>query len=94
MTPPCSGDEFEVGVTEVLTCGNGEVDLGEGLLMQDDLHGLGNVEANDLGQHSATISQEGVAESRVGGDALSDHRLDLGTGGDSHEVLRMGLRDW
>jgi hypothetical protein len=87
MTPSCSGDEFEVGVTEVLTCGNGEVDLGEGLLMQDHLHRLGDVEANDLRQHSPRIGEESVAEGGVGGDALSDHRLDLGTGGDSHELL-------
>jgi hypothetical protein len=58
------------GVAEVLTCGDGEADLGEGFLMQDDLDGVGNVEADDLGPHSARISQEGVAEGGVSGDAL------------------------
>jgi hypothetical protein len=38
--------------------------------MQDDLDGVGNVEADDLGPHSARISQEGVAEGGVSGDAL------------------------
>ena len=68
--PPCSGDEFQVGVAKGLGCGDGQVDLGEGFLMQDHLHRLGNVETNDLGQHSARISQEGVAEGGVSGDAL------------------------
>ena len=62
--PPCSGDELQVGVTEGLGCGDGEVGLGEGFLMQDDLDDVGDVEANDLGPHSARVSQEGVAESR------------------------------
>ena len=54
--------------------------------MQDDLHRLGDVEANDLRQHSATISEQGVAEARVGGDALSEDRLDLGTGGGGFRI--------
>ena len=68
--PPCSGDEFQVGVTEGLGCRDGEVDLGEGFLVQDDLNGVGDVEANEFGQHSARVSQEGVAEGGVSGDAL------------------------
>ena len=92
--PPCSGDEFQVGVAKGLGCGDGEVDLGEGFLMQDDVHRLGNVEANDLGQHRARISKQGVAEGGVSGDALSDDRLDLRTSGNGHGVLLMWEAWW
>ena len=70
------------------------MDLGEGFLMQDDLHRLGNVEADDFGEYGAGVGQEGVAEGGVGGDALSNNRLDLRTSGNGRGVLRMGLRDW
>ena len=85
--PPGSGDEFQVGVTEGLGCGDGEVDLGEGFLMQDDLDRLGDVEANDLGQRSARIGEESVAEVGVSGDALSNDRLDLGASGNGRKIL-------
>ena len=55
--------------------------------MQDDLDGVGNVEADDLGPHSARISQEGVAEGGVSSDALSNDRLDLGASGNGRKIL-------
>ena len=42
--------------------------------MQDDLDRLGDVEVNDLGPHSARISEECVAEVGVSGDALREQR--------------------
>jgi hypothetical protein len=70
--PACaSGDEFELGFAECLAGGDGEVDLGQGFLVQDDLDALGDVESDDLGQHGARVGQQGVAEGGVGGDALS-----------------------
>ena len=55
--------------------------------MQDDLHRLGNVETNDLGQHRARIGEESVAEGGVGSDALSNDRLDLGASGNGRKIL-------
>jgi hypothetical protein len=84
-----AGDEFQVGVTEILTCGDGEMDLGERFLVQDDLDALGDVESDDLGQYGARVGQQGFAVGGVGGDALSDDRFDLGASGNSHGDLQI-----
>ena len=72
-----ASDEFEVGVAETYAGGDGQVDLGEGFLVQDYLDVFGDVEADDLGDDPAGISEECLAELRVGGDALAYDRLDL-----------------
>ncbi|MFM9049110.1 MAG: hypothetical protein ACKOMX_03575 [Actinomycetota bacterium] len=53
------------------------MDLGEGFLVQDYVDVFGDVEADDLGDDPAGISEECLAELRVGGDALAYDRLDL-----------------
>ena len=53
------------------------MDLGEGFFVQVDLDALGDVEADDFGEYGARVGELGVAEGGIGGDALSDDRLDL-----------------
>ena len=56
------------------------MDLSQGFLVEDDLDGIGNVKADDLGHDAARVGEEGVAEGGVGGDALSERCLNLGAG--------------
>ena len=51
------------------------------------LDDVGDVETNDLGQHSARIGEESVAEGGVSSDALSNDRLDLGASGNGRKIL-------
>ena len=62
--------------------------------MQDDLDDVGDVESNDLGQLSARIGEESVAEVGVSGDALSNDRLDLGASGNGRKILLYGWSEY
>jgi hypothetical protein len=59
--------------------------------MQNDLDGVGDVKANDLGQHRTRVGEEGVAEGGLSGDALSNQRFDLRASGNGHEVLLLRM---